>query len=70
MDVDPEKSDELRFVVAPSPTLASTTLLQVSIAAKTHISSRDAETSAFYRLQLTAPLLHVTISHPVKASGS
>ncbi|XP_068609834.1 protein arginine methyltransferase NDUFAF7, mitochondrial [Brachionichthys hirsutus] len=28
VDVDPEKPDQLRFVVAPSPTLASSTLLQ------------------------------------------
>ncbi|KAL6095500.1 ndufaf7 [Pungitius sinensis] len=28
VDVDPEKTDQLRFVVAPSPTLASSTLVQ------------------------------------------
>ncbi|XP_070843544.1 protein arginine methyltransferase NDUFAF7, mitochondrial isoform X1 [Chaetodon trifascialis] len=28
VDIDPEKADQLRFVVAPSPTLASSTLIQ------------------------------------------
>lgn len=31
VDVDPEKPDQLRFVLSPSPTLASTTLVQVGI---------------------------------------
>lgn len=30
VDIDPEKPDQLRFVVAPSPTPASSALLQVS----------------------------------------
>uniref|UniRef100_A0A3B4EU07 Protein arginine methyltransferase NDUFAF7 n=1 Tax=Pundamilia nyererei TaxID=303518 RepID=A0A3B4EU07_9CICH len=30
VDIDPEKPDTLRFVVAPAPTLASTSLVQVS----------------------------------------
>lgn len=32
MDIHPEKPEQLRFVLAPSPTLASSTLLQVSSA--------------------------------------
>ncbi|XP_013766199.1 protein arginine methyltransferase NDUFAF7, mitochondrial [Pundamilia nyererei] len=31
VDIDPEKPDTLRFVVAPAPTLASTSLVQVSL---------------------------------------
>lgn len=30
VDIDPNKEDQLRFVVAPSPTLSSSTLVQVS----------------------------------------
>lgn len=30
MDIDPDKEGQLRFVVAPSPTLSSSTLVQVS----------------------------------------
>lgn len=30
MDIVPDREDQLRFVVAPSPTLSSSTLVQVS----------------------------------------
>lgn len=41
VDIDPEKTEQLRFVVAPSPTLASSTLVQV----------REPERKTLQRLQ-------------------
>lgn len=31
VDIDPEKPEQLRFVVTPAPTLASSTLVQVNL---------------------------------------
>lgn len=46
MDIHPEEPEQLRFVLAPSPTLASSTLLQVSSARHTTaLRRREAQAS-------------------------
>lgn len=51
VDIDPEEPDELRFVVFPAPTLASTTLIQVSAQTlKAHLFTFQVPWHAFFSL--------------------